>query len=62
MIKQFWPELKAVQADLAAGNIAQAKSDLQDFINQVKAQSGKKIDAAYAAKLIQWAQDLLASL
>jgi hypothetical protein len=55
-------QLTLVQVDLAAGNIAQAKIDLQQFINLLKAQSGKKIDAAYAAKLIQWAQDLLNSL
>ncbi len=55
-------QLTMVQVDLAAGNIAQAKVDLQQFINLVNAQSGKKIDPAYAAKLVQWAQDLLNSL
>ncbi len=47
---------------LSAGDTATAKQALQDFISQVSAQSGKKIDAGYAAQLIQWAQDLLASL
>jgi hypothetical protein len=55
-------KLNAALAAIAAGNTAEAKNDLQSFINLVSAQSGKKIDPAIAAQLIQYASDLLASL
>jgi hypothetical protein len=35
---------------------------LQAFIDQVKSNSGKKIDAGYAAQLIGWASDTLSRL
>jgi hypothetical protein len=55
-------KLNAALAAIARGDTAGAKSDLQSFINLVSAQSGKKIDSAVAAQLIQYANDLLASL
>jgi hypothetical protein len=38
------------------------KLALTSFINQVSAQSGKKIDAAFAALLIGWTQGILIGL
>ena len=55
-------KLRAALAAIAAGNNALAKSLLESFVSQVAAQSGKKIDAGYAATLIAWASDLLSRL
>ena len=41
-----------------AGNPAAAKSALTNYMNYVKSQSGAGINAAYATRLVNWAQDL----
>jgi hypothetical protein len=51
-------KLNAALAAIAAGNLPLACSDLQDFINQVNAQSGKKISTTDATNLINQAQSL----
>ncbi len=55
-------KLTAAGSAIAAANYPLARSSLQDFINLVSAQTGKKIDRAYATLLIGWAQDLIARL
>jgi hypothetical protein len=55
-------KLTLAQTAIAQGNYAAAKDRLQEFIGLVVSQSGKKIDAAYAALLIAWANDLIARL
>jgi hypothetical protein len=55
-------KLQAALAAISRGQNAVAKSLLQSFISQVSAQSGKQIDAAYAAMLVGWATDLLSRL
>ena len=55
--------LQTAQAAIARGDIAGAKSQLQSFISKVQSNAGaKKIDPAYAAMLIGWANSLLAQL
>ena len=53
-------KLKAAAAYSAAGNCTLANATYQAFINEVKAQTGKKITAAAAAVLIADAQYLIA--
>ena len=55
-------KLADVQRDINGGLFAQARIDLDSFIQLVNSQRGKKIDAAYADLLIAWAADLLARL
>jgi hypothetical protein len=50
--------LQAVQAYLNGGNKAGAKAQLNAYISYVKTQSGSSINASYAARLVNWAQDL----
>ncbi|HEY8761613.1 MAG TPA: hypothetical protein VIP52_11970 [Candidatus Dormibacteraeota bacterium] len=50
--------LQIVQYYLNAGNTASAKSALNNYISWVQLNSGKSINAAYAALLINWAQHL----
>jgi hypothetical protein len=50
--------LNSVQSYLTKGNVAAAKSMLSYFISSVQSQSGRSINAAYAARLVNWAQDL----
>lgn len=47
-LKQQWA---AVEADLAAGNFAQALSDIESFVAHLAAQSGKKVTIATAREL-----------
>ena len=44
-------KLTGAQRDLAKNNLGGACSKLAAFLNEVSAQSGKKIDAAYAQEL-----------
>jgi hypothetical protein len=60
--KSLAAKVAAAQADVAAGNTAGAKGVLNAFINEVKAQAGKKIPAAQAAQLIAAAQQIIAVL
>lgn len=53
-------KVRQAEAFLAAGDTADAKSVLNAFINEVKAQSGKKITQATAAQLIAAAQQIIA--
>ena len=54
--------LNSAQSYLNAGNVAAAKSMLNNFISNVQAQRGLGINAAYADRLINWAQDLYGRL
>jgi len=51
-------KVKKIEADVAAGNKADACADLTAFINAVKAQSGKKLTAAEANGLIADARQI----
>lgn len=55
-------KLNAALASVNQGNNASARGQLGAFINEVSAQSGKKITAASAAALIAEAQAIIASL
>ena len=55
-------KLTAASVAEARGRTVEAAGDVQAFINQVKAQRGKKIDAAYADKLIAMANAVIAGL
>jgi hypothetical protein len=52
-------KLQAAQAAMQRGDRTSTRQALNAFINQVQAQSGKSIDAGYAALLISWANDLI---
>jgi hypothetical protein len=54
--------LSSAQSALTAGNHTSAKSYLASFVTYVQQQSGITINAAYAALLVGWAQDLIARL
>ena len=55
--------LGAAQSAINRGDKAGAKSQLQSFIAKIQSNAGaRKIDAGYAAQLIGWANDLIASL
>jgi hypothetical protein len=53
---------RAAQAAINRGDSSGARGVLGAFLHQVTAQSGKKIDSAYAALLTGWANDLLSRL
>ena len=55
-------KLASVEASLQAGNVQDACGTLQGFINEVKAQSGKKLAASTAAALIAEATQIRAVL
>jgi HYR domain/Bacterial Ig-like domain (group 3)/FIMAH domain len=55
-------KLLSVEASLQAGNVADACGTLQGFINEVQAQSGKKLSASAAAALIAEATQIRAVL
>jgi large repetitive protein len=55
-------KLEAAQSSIERGARAAAKGQLGAFCNQLRAHSGKNVDAALAARLANWAQDLSASL
>jgi len=59
---QLLSYLSSAQSALNANNHASAKAYLASFVSLVQAQSGLSINAAYAALLIGWAQDLIARL
>jgi hypothetical protein len=50
--------LQAAQAAFASGNAKMGDNQLQSFINQVQAQTGKSLTATQAALLIQYATSL----
>jgi hypothetical protein len=52
----------AIQGYLAANQTAEACATLGDFINEVSAQTGEKIETAQAASLTSQAQDIEAAL
>jgi hypothetical protein len=54
--------LSSAQSALTAGNHTLAKSYLASFVTYVQQQSGITINAAYAALLVGWAQDLISRL
>jgi hypothetical protein len=55
-------KLNAAQAPLAAGNSTAACNQIKAFINEVKAQSGKKLTAGQASTLITAAQAIRTAL
>jgi hypothetical protein len=55
-------KLMAAQASLLAGNVQDACGTLQGFINEVKAQSGKKLSTTDATALIAAATQIRAAL
>jgi hypothetical protein len=59
---QLLTKLQAAQAALARNDLASARSMLAVFINQVRSQAGKGIDAGYAALLVNLTDDLLGRL
>ena len=59
---QLLSYLSSAQAALNANNHASAKTYLASFVSLVSAQSGVTINAAYAALLIGWANDLITRL
>jgi hypothetical protein len=54
--------VKSLNSVTSANTSTSARNNLGSFINQVQSQSGKSIDAGYAALLVNWAQDLLTRL
>ena len=48
--------MASAQSYLAAGNIASAVQDVNDLINEAKAQAGKHIGGSQAAEMIAEAQ------
>ncbi|HEY6052337.1 MAG TPA: hypothetical protein VIU86_00325 [Gaiellaceae bacterium] len=60
LAKQLTSSLQTAADALAAGNSARAKTALTTFVGQVQGASSKAIDAAYAALLLSWANDLYA--
>jgi hypothetical protein len=59
---QLLSYLSSAQSALNSGNHTAAKSYLASFVTYAQAQSGSSIDAAYAALLVAWANDLIARL
>jgi len=59
---QLLSYLSSAQSALNAGNYTSAKSYLASFVTLVQAQSGVSINAAYAALLAGWANDLIGRL
>ncbi len=55
-------KLKAAQTNIDRVRDAQAIKKLEQFISQVQGNAGGKIDGALAARLVGWAQDLIARL
>ncbi len=55
-------KVAAIQDAYAAGDLATACGKLAAFVNQVEAQSGKKISTATAASLIEQAQAIRAAI
>ncbi len=60
--KSLLAELQAAQGDVTAGRKASALQNMQDFVNLVNAQRGKKISTANADSLIADAQTISASI
>ena len=60
--KSLAAKVGAIQADLAANDTAGACRTLRAFIDEVNAQTGKKISGAVAASLISQARDIEAAL
>lgn len=55
-------KLKAALKALSEGDTEKARESIQSFINQVKAQKGKKITQAQASDLIEAAEEILIAL
>jgi streptogramin lyase len=60
--KSLAAKVSAIEDDLAANDTADACATLNDFINEVNAQAGKKISTASAASLISQARNIEAAL
>jgi CHASE3 domain sensor protein len=55
-------KLQAALASINSGRNTPAKNQLNAFINEVNAQTGKKITSAQAAQLIVAANDIIKAL
>ena len=55
-------KLSAAQTAIDQGKRSQAIAQLEQFISQVQANAGKKIDAALADRMIGWARDLISRI
>jgi hypothetical protein len=55
-------KIAAAQSELAAGNTADACGILTDFINEVKAQTGKTVVSGLATAFVADAQSIRAAL
>lgn len=55
-------KLDAARSSIERGARTAARGQLGAFCNQLRAQAGKKVDAALAARLVNWTQDLSAGL
>ena len=55
-------KLNAAQTNIDRVRDAQAIKELEQFISQVQGNAGGKIDGGLAARLVGWAQDLIAEL
>jgi hypothetical protein len=55
-------KLNAAQTNIDRVRNADAIRELEQFISQVQGNAGKKIDGGLAARLVGWAQDLIAKL
>src|SRR5439155_7593273 len=55
-------KLEAAKASRDRGNTTPEINQLQAFVHDVEAQRGKKIDGAFADRLIGWTNDLISRL
>ncbi len=62
MANQLLSYLSSASKAISAGKYSTAQSYLQQFVSLVQQQSGVTINAAYAALLISWANDLIGGL
>ena len=60
--KSLAAKVNAIEDSLAANDTADACATLNDFINEVNAQTGKKIRPAFAASLISQARNIEAAI
>ena len=60
--KSLAAKVRAIENYLAANDTAHACTALNDFINEVAAQTGKKISTTVAASLIARARDIRAAI
>jgi CHASE3 domain sensor protein len=60
--RHSYVELQAALTSISSGQNTPAKNQLNAFINEVNAQTGKKITSAQATQLIAAANDIINAL